>query len=687
MKVSLFEIQFVSSQNSPIKKYVPLPSWMSFDYENQVFGIESGKQRQLGSYYLYASSSKQIPRDAFDFLFVSNAKNQSRDLLTTLISLGYMDNQRFLTTSFGLYEDFLLPSYYSEELQERIYENLKTHRIETFTGFNIVPSLELLFGGEKMLIQTQSNNSISVDIKLDQKGQARFLKRIYGDLKPRIVNYKLTIEGPLDAINEALRGMVINLNSSCDGEITINDHLNPVYTETIRNISAYFFHNDYPKENPSHPLKIQQQIDIHILYTGEFFSIDIDPFTFMDKYNNTLTYELIQQDDDVNKDKSLPSWLIFQDLNLKGTAPEDAFKRKFNLILIIRNEFKQIQVPVVLNVKISWLFGGKLLIRYSPYILTIIGLLISASKIYNILCKKRYRHCKNFEIRVGQKITPSVVFPVRFIKEEKVEGEMILKHLKIKNFDDEEVQIRRMIKEVVDEMSEKEKRKLLLYFQAEESGQKRVLEYIRNELIMWRLNTAQEKSTKLLFDKIKENWIEFTEYNNNLHCFGVNENQFNSFINGEDNNHLSESMNETLLSNNNNDVDKELLKKALVVYAIKEHELNYEDRSIEIQVKVQGKGWWKAWLPSLFKLNLKNISYSKNGGIGYGLNYEIQDNTLFVSGTPSVNFEGKVVVIQILYARHQRILKELWLYGVSSCKDRLEYSIDSENEGKSYEVF
>jgi len=688
IKLSLFNSQISPSQAIPLMTYTALPSWMSFDFENQILTIESKRQRDLGAYTLYSVSSNKIPLEAFDSV-VSNSSS-TEDLITSLISLGHIDNQRFLTTSFGSFGDFLLPSQYAK-IKEKIYQMLRLYRIETLTDFNILPSLKLSTESSsgKLLISSTSFSSVKIDIRLlDTKAQ--FLQKTYGTVFPLITENKnrLTIEGSLDHINKALQGLVININSTepttCQGEIIINDNLNPSISQFYENISDYFFKNDPPMLNTSHNSSIQQQIDVVSLYTGQYFSINFDPYTFKDQYSDSLTYILIAKED-YQDDDSLPSWLSFQGLTLKGTPPEELFQRQFKFGLIVKNEFKQIEIPVVLNIKISLLFVGKLLLRLSPYILTAIGLLVGANKIYNILLKKRYRHAREFYVKVGQEITSSIIFPIQFIAEEKLEGDLILKNLKNKKavLVDSGAELKTAIKEAINKLSAKDRQKLKLY--ARESSQQRVNQYICNELVMQQLNSSEERATKNLFDSIKEKWIDLIEYDA-IHGFIVSDKGLNVLLGTtHKDNLLSEALNDSLLLKNDT-VNIDLLKKALVVHATKNHELNYLHSKLDILVHEQKP---TSGLFKFFKQDLERIQYSDKGILIYGLSFNIKQNTFEITGTLDNSFEGKVLVIQIV-TRHQRILKELWIHGASDSAhdgERLSYMSELQATGKEYEVF
>ncbi|RZJ99422.1 MAG: hypothetical protein EOO43_26325, partial [Flavobacterium sp.] len=157
---------------------------MSFDSQNNILTVEPKKQRDLGSYTFHAAFSLKIPMNVFDELEKKNSSISSEDLFAWLISLDYVDRRFYLTENFGSLETFFLPFQF-RDYKEKIYEILKQFYKETFTGFEIVPSLDLKNNAnDKLEMSTLSSSSVKADIKLHPSlgSEALFLNKPYGSL-------------------------------------------------------------------------------------------------------------------------------------------------------------------------------------------------------------------------------------------------------------------------------------------------------------------------------------------------------------------------------------------------------------------------------------------------------------------------------------------------------------------------
>ena len=211
-------------------------------------------------------------------------------------------------------------------------------------------------------------------------------------------------------------------------------------------------------------------------------------------------------------------------------------------------------------------------------------------------------------------------------------------------------------------MPANDKKKLRLSIKGLNFGEERVYRYICNELTMWQLDLSS-KETIYLFDGLKEKWTEFIEYDNHSQCFKRNELIFGTIPQAKES--LFDTGNESLLSESPPEVDMVILKKALIVYVTKIHEINCFDFEIDVQVKLQVP---KNLLFKFLKMDLRKINYVEKSRFMYGLSYRIQENALHIFGTPDKSFEGKILAFQIRNI-HQRILNELWRsYFRDGCK-------------------
>src|SRR5690348_2406974 len=97
--------------------------------------------------------------------------------------------------------------------------------------------------------------------------------------------------------------------------------------------------------------------------------------------------------------------------------------------MIASNEYQSVEQDFTLSVGISFLYALKLVATYGGQLVTIIGLLVYARYVYNILCKRRYRYPKDFTIRVGEEITSRTIYPIAFIAQPLRESKIIISQL------------------------------------------------------------------------------------------------------------------------------------------------------------------------------------------------------------------------------------------------------------------
>jgi len=686
------------------------PSWMNFDLKTQTLSIEARRKNDIGGYQVYFGFSTQIEMDAFS---VINGTLKSEDLVAALVALGYLNNQRFLTEDFGELKDFILPSEYSG-IKEKIYGILKKYSFGTFNEIQIIESLNVSYS-EKFKISTTSGANVKVEISLIGQ-EAQFLSQRYGSLIPLITGSKsrLIIEGSLKDVNLALQEIVINLPKSidsCDGEIVIDDKLNPVRIESVKNISKYFNHNAPPGLNKDFSLTIQNQVEKELVWTGLHFQIKLNPLTFFDKYTDVekLNYQLVFVKDS-NETTVLPSWLSFNDMTLMGTAPEEIFNRDFEFKLVVKNEFQEFKVPLKLHVKISSNFVLKLFIKYCPYVLSVVGLLISANKIFNVICKRSYKHPKDFHVRTDEEITSEVIFPVSFIKEEIQEARRILKILERRARNKGEflsyfmmngeqkiskLKVQEVIKLSLENLLDEEKKILSLYLDGR--GGRRgggglhprelINQIIFNSLTNSLLKSNEERETKRYFEEIKQEWPTFVEWDLTNSAFKINDEKFHRL-------RQSGYQEESILTNDlrNSFITKAiinvgLLKDAVLAYAFECQNIDIQPLSAQLQVKERIK---TNSLKRALKLDLQSTTFCEKGKIGYGIGYTKEYNTLCFNGVVKPDIMKKTIVIQITNLK-QKILKELWVYGnfgnEEECGGILDEKSEIEAKGKDYEIF
>jgi len=695
IKLSLLDVNVAPNKLALDLTTSALPSWITFDRESNILTVEPKKRRDLGIYTFHSAFSLKIPNNSFDDLGTPEDPVKSEDLLVWLISLDYIDSQLFLTANFGSIEHFLLPSVFSQ-YKVRIYEILRSFYRETCTLFEIAPSLEL----NDLTVSTLNTGTVKAEIKLHPgtESQALFLSKSYGPVVPIITEKKskFSIEGTIKEVNNVLQSVVVNFENAtglADASITITDGLNPPVTKSLKNISRYFVPNIPPAPNKQAGKSVQEQINSTGIYTGQYFTVTFDEDTFIDENSEDLKYDIMM----AANGTALPDWLSLNGLTLKGTPPEEILGRDIDLVFIARNEFKQYKERFRVHVKISFTFVMKLILKYSPYILTAVGLFVSANKIFNILEKKRYKHLKEFFVGVGEEVSPDVIFPVAFIKEESEQSRRILKHLEKNGGTDlneggllNKQKIIEKIEETVKTMPSGDREKL-----TEESSHPEIVnQIIINRFVTMELDSAKERKTRKIFEEIKPRCLEVVQKDpSSASGFTISQKKLNRLFRrfGRMAHEKSINLEESLLTLEDEieGVNMSLLKDAILAYAFENHSLDMLPIDVGIEVKQKVKA---GFLSRFLKFDLKDIYLNDKNKIDYGINYRIVGDKLCFFGVAQSNFKGKTLVVQITNSKH-KILKEIWINGVS--KDDLrkdaedEYLIRDELEmrGQGYEVY
>ena len=120
------------------------------------------------------------------------------------------------------------------------------------------------------------------------------------------------MEGALSDVNAALKKMIINLDdniTACNGVVEINDFLNPIFNQTISDLSGYFYNNTPPVWIMDSPP--QSYVDKTLLYTDTYFQIVFSSSMFD---QDDVTFYLVE-------DESV-EWINQVDLSIGGIPPE-----------------------------------------------------------------------------------------------------------------------------------------------------------------------------------------------------------------------------------------------------------------------------------------------------------------------------------------------------------------------------
>jgi len=743
MKFMMVESKSVQGADFATYTLKMVPSWINFDFKTQTLTVEARRKNDIKSFTIYCAFSTRIPKAIFDDEVLVEGPEESEDLIATLISLGYLDNQLFLTENFGSYDEFILPNQHST-IKERVYKLLKQFSYETFNQVKIVQSLGLKYqkpplkDEKKLVISTPNPASVKVDISLKPKNpaEAQFLSRNYGSLLPIILEDKtrISIDGTLEDVNLALQEMVVNLENitSCPGEITVNDKMNPVMIQSLENISGLFEKNVKPGVNKNYNLSLQTQVETSPVYTGQYFQIKLSEKTFSDHYisSEKLTSQvvLVKKDGSVGQ---LPTWISFSDLTLTGTAPEIATGRDFELKIIVSNEFKSFEHPFELHVNISAAFAVKLLMKYAPYLLSMLAMLIKMNKIYNIVLKVLYQHPKNFHVRVGEEVAAEKIFPISFIAQETQEMKKILTEMRkeiafessVKSIKNDKLlsyfliqrgnekvldkeRLMEKMKEWLNMLPSQDKAMLDLYFNGSKYQKYIIQELVINWFINEQLKLKEEIETRKCFERIKKRWPEFIDWDSSTSRFKIfNEEIFvqlsqetevssSSQKDKDEILDLTASSSSDLLINSSGKINMELLKNAVLGYAFdcQNIEVLPVNALFQVKEKAEGAALWKRFL----KLDLGKVSFQGSDNIGYGINFTKKYNTLYFHGVIAEDFRGKTLVFQVTDLK-EKILKEIWIECVYEKKSNYEEterdqrsfynSNELEARGKDYEAF
>jgi len=705
-----YDVQVVSSEPAPKVITFSLPDWIKFNQDTFLLTVEAKSKKDLGVYTICSAISNQVSKFALDNIGPVNDTFKVSKILTTLVSLGYMDRQFYLTTEFGTREDFFLPEEFGVYKGE-IYDILSKYYIEACTKIGIEPSLDvsIVRPVNRIWIDTTSTEALKIDITLlvdKDNSNAQFLNKAYGPLIPEVRDQKsrIVLEGSLSEIHAALQHVIINAQNgtSYDGLVSVSDGLNyPIVNRRIGNISECFLKNSPPFENPNASKTFQEQLERVSVATGQYFTIMWDENTFQDQFAESLHYEvMIDNDADPDNPKAFPDWLSFSNLALRGTPPEKLTDREISLKFVAKNEFQNVTIPFKLQIGISPTFALSLLIKYSPMLLTALGFYIKANMIYNIVAKKRYKHSKEYQVQVGQEISvPPVLFIEKELKESRAIIKQLLKYLKKNNeselvsyFVDEgsrvldKNKVIESINQVVSSLPSKEKKKLSIYLDGSDFNRKKVIQIIFNKIVMLQLGLPQEKPTKLAFENIKDQWADLVEWSPEL-IFIVNKEKLSEILEKESPSLKTEEESPSLLGEYRQEINQDLLQDALISHIFSHQSLDARSTMVLIEAHERFE---RNKIQVFLKQDLEGSHLNSKSSIDYGFHCRLEDGMLVFSGAPKENFKGRTLAIQIQNIQ-LRILKEIWIQEKSAGLEKSTIELSSRTEsslrGHAYEVY
>ena len=523
---SLYNITLGLAVLTPV--YTILPSWITFNKVNGVLRVQPTLQQSIGAYYTYYAISTQIALQEFDNI---GDGAHSLDLVCTLLSLGYIDDERYLTSSFHPNKTLLLPAQYNSS-EKFIRAVLTSHYFDGIQRFFVKSLLSLHPNITSISIVSPSQFSISVSLSLSEYSDSsiqrcQFVSQFPTGLMPTFQQNFTTIHllGFLSEINDALANLIINLDDNltpCDGTFTVLDGVNYPLTELVPDVSNYFQKNRAP--TLKYPTKLQEEINnTPPLYTEIYFTIVVNKSVFN---GDNINLELLTTD--------LGSWLTVAGLSLSGTPPEPSLPHfwpsTYQVTIRATSQYKYMDTSLTLTVHMSAVYYLKLALK----VLSAIGLWVYLNSVFNILAKRLYKDPRNWILRTHEEVTPRKLFPVAFLGRELKETRLILtkmrtkvsKDLGLKSMNKKELaeyfinpthakldmtKLFNTIESVVASLPASLKYHVEQYGPGVSSKKDLINQLVLNEIVMYQLSRKEEKQTKQAFERTKDRWTDLVQ--------------------------------------------------------------------------------------------------------------------------------------------------------------------------------
>ncbi len=676
----------------PEIRFSQLPSWMYFDKDNGILVSEPRTESDIQSYRICSIISKKFSTEDFDG--VSDFASPS--LLSYLISVGYIGIDYFLTPSFDPDQQLALNEKFNSTVQGSIRDVLSSKYILTGFQLNVESSLYVQLKNWPIQIKTPSRNPVNIIIQLDSfMGNANFVNKAYPNVLESITHNKtqITLDGSLLYINYALEQLLVNLEDgfdSCQGSITVTDRLNPTINKTIS--TEFFKKYSSPLLNPNPSFSLQNQISNVRAYAGQYNLIPLDHHAFKPQHEEELTYQLIMQDG-----SQVPEWISLRDLNLIVSSPEKSLFLKVELAIIAKNEFKSVTDRFTLTIYPSFSSLFKTLAAYCGTLISLIGLRLYYPRIYNIFCKKRYRHSQDFRLGPGDNISVTGPYPIAFIAEEISESKILLKLLKdfvAGELNQRSISMKNLVQHFIDPttkeldqskiiqtieripLSKDQNNKLTNFTDHIGLKKKMIYQIIINQLITEQLKN--DVTTNKLFNKLKDSAFDLVEWQTDG-SFIINHQKLQQqMISTESNNESIETG--LLIDTESSNFNFNLLKEALWVHVFNLSNIDAPVGAVSIRSKRQVEyrslyGCYKRF----FKKDLPPVLSANGKRIGYGLKHKIENGVLRFYGVVEDEIRGKTLVIQIANGR-EMILKEIWIYGEADKMSSENQVLDKTND-------
>ena len=527
---SLYNVTMDSGISTPM--YTTLPTWITFNKVNGALRIQPTLQQSIGAYYTYCAISTQVMSQEFASI---GEGIDPVDLAYTLASVGYIDDERYLTSTFNPNKTLLLPTQYNSS-EKLIRDVLTGHYFDGIQRFSVKSLLSLLPNKTNIAIVSPSQFTVSASLSLSEYPghriqRCQFVEQSPTGLTPSFQHNFTTIhlEGFLTEVNDALANLIINLDdrkTPCNGTFTVLDGMNYPLTEVVPNVSNYFTKNRAPSLKSTTIL--QKQIDnAPPVYTETYFTIVLDESIF-DGDNLSLNLELLSTD--------LESWLAVTNLALSGVPPEPYWPyfwpSTYEVAIRVTNQYKSIDTTFTLTVYLSTAYFLKLALK----VLSAIGLWVYFYFIFNIFAKRLYRDPRNWILRTHEEVTPHKLFPIAFIGAALKESSFILtklrkeisKDLGLRSASKQQLleyftnpadakldtdKLFHAIQSVVSELPISLTHKVEQYRPGVSSKRDLINQLILNEMVTYQLSTKEEEQTKHAFDRIKNTWTDLVQIN------------------------------------------------------------------------------------------------------------------------------------------------------------------------------
>jgi len=201
------------------------------------------------------------------------------------------------------------------------------------------------------------------------------------------------------------------------------------------------------------------------------------------------------------------------------------------------------------------------------------------------------------------------------------------------------------------------------YLLADSSSREVIEQLVINRIVNKQLAAKQEAKTRKIFNKIKDNWVNFVTVVPTPSQFAINSVNLEtelSKITSSSSNH-KDNLSIGLLAKREYNLD--LLQNAILALAFRYQNLNIETIRIDIisHAKLKGNGLIMC-IRRLLQMDMKPFVFLNKREIGYGIEYVIRKNTLHFRGQLTYDLADDTIIVHLTNNRG-RILRVITLTG------------------------